>query len=97
MIRYDPNKKDFVYFNVLHEGVVAEITKRTKKAKTKNDFELEVKCICQYHYWSRYEYELLFVQYTSNENRHVVKTDAYYQLRMNWDRFIDYLWGELRK
>lgn len=95
VITYDFNNKDFVSYNVLNKGIVEEIKKYTKNIKDKTAFAEEVKRICIYYFWSKSEWEIVIQEWTDSDNPKEIKVDVYDQLRLNWDRFVDYVWGNL--
>ena len=50
-----------------------------------------------YRFWSKFEWELVLTEWTGRDNPTQKKVDVYDQLLLNWDRFIDYLWENLKK
>ena len=96
VVYFSWNKKDFVIYNVLSPYFVDEIKKCTKKIEDKNEFAEEVKRICIYCFWSKFEWEIILKEWTAGDNPKQKKIDVYDQLKLNWNRFIDYLWDNLR-
>ena len=96
VVYFNQNKKDFEIYNVLSSYFVDEIKKRTKKIEDKNDFAEEVKIMCMGYFWSKFEWEIILKEWTAGDNPKQKKIDVYDQLKLNWDRFIDYLWDNLR-
>ena len=96
VVRFDWNKKDFVPYNVLGKYMVEEIVKRTNKIDNKPDFTEEIRHICMYHFWSKFEWEIIIKEWTGHDNPKERKIDVYDQLQLNWNRFIDYLWENLK-
>ena len=45
-----------------------------------------------YYFWGRAEYEVMIGGLFERGQK--AKIDIYSQLKLNWDRFIDYLWNE---
>lgn len=96
VVRYDHNAKDFGLYNVLNAGMVEEIKRLTKGIDNKEEFSKEVNSLCMYYFWSRFEWEVVLREFCGRDNAKEMKVDVYDQLVMNWNRFIDYLWGELK-
>ena len=119
------NKRKIEKYNVLNDGIIEEILKRTKDKKDKKSFSEEVESIIMYHYWSRSEWEIILTDWPTHIkleelqrlNREVArhiekydkgpysvaanlsveeKIDVYDQVMMNWNIFIDYVWGNLK-
>ena len=98
VVRFNGNSRRFEEYNVLSDHILVEIKKRTKKLDRKKDFAEEVKHICMYHFWSKCEWEIVLKEWGSpTRELKETKIDVYDQLCLNWDRFIDYLWGVLRE
>jgi hypothetical protein len=57
------NKRKIEKYNVLNDGIVEEILKRTKDFKDKKSFSEEVERIIMYHYWSRSEWEVILTDW----------------------------------
>jgi hypothetical protein len=96
VVYYDLNEKDFGIYNVLNPSILNEIKERTKHIDNRKEFSEEVSLICMYHFWSKCEWEIVLREWCGGDNAKEMKVDVYDQLVMNWNRFIDYLWGELK-
>lgn len=96
VVHFDFNKNEFDTYNVLNKYFVDEIKKRTKKVDNRDDFSEEVRHICMYYFWSKFEWEIVLKQWTGHDNPKQMKVDVYDQLKLNWDRFIDYLWDNIK-
>lgn len=48
-----------------------------------------------YHFWCKCEYEIILTSWPWREGDPERKVDVFQQVMMNFDRFIDYLWGNL--
>jgi hypothetical protein len=59
------NQRKIVKYNVLNDGIVAEIKDRVKKQhiSDKKKFEESVQQILMYHYWSKSEYEIILTSW----------------------------------
>lgn len=79
---------------------------------TKEEFADKLKSILMYTFWCRREYEIaisdLYWAYNDatdemkvKEYEHYCKTakkiDIYTQVQMNWDKFVDYIWNEVKR
>ena len=96
VVVFDHNKRDFVIRNILTEPFINEIKERTMCLQTKQEFSERVRSICMYRFWRRWEWELVLKELTSGKDPKEMKVDAYWQIKVNLDRFIDYLWNNLR-
>lgn len=90
-----------------------KLVKRVKKENlSKKDFEDAFRRICLYSYWAKREYEVCiadlpwFSHYDDAEKikegyarwvKVAEKVDVYTQLLMNWDRFVDYTWAQIKE
>lgn len=47
-----------------------------------------------YYFWSKCEWEVLLTSWVhgGRDDAPELKIDVYYQLKMNWDHFVDYVW-----
>ena len=59
---------------------------------TKDDFAERMKSALMYHYWCKCEWEIILQHWPPNERFSDEKIDVYDQIRINYDRFIDYCW-----
>jgi len=60
---------------------------------TYEEFEEKVKSAAMWQFWSRCEYEFILLSWPTGAKETGYKMDVYEQLRMNWDRFMDYIWS----
>ena len=97
VIKYDPNIKCFRGYNVLSPVVVEDIKKKTAGAAGRATFADGVGRVCRYYFGSRTECEIVLEEWPICDNPTRRKMDIYDQLFLNWDRFIDYLWANLRE
>ncbi len=96
VMTFDHNANRFESYNILSPYFVDAIKKDTKKAVGRDAFAEEVKTLCMRRFWSKFEWELVLTEWTGRDNPVQKKVDVYDQLVLNWDRFIDYLWANLR-
>lgn len=79
---------------------------------TKEEFADRLKSILMYTFWCRREYEIVISDlcwtYIGADDKNklreydhyektATKIDVYSQVQMNWDRFVDYVWNEVKK
>lgn len=96
VVHFDFNTHKFATCNILSDGMVEEIKKRTKKVDNRDDFSKEVDLLCMSRFWSKFEWEIVIKQWTGYDNPKQMKVDVYDQLKLNWGRFIDYLWDNIK-
>ena len=60
-----------------------------------DEFEEMIDKEAMYYFWCKTEYEVEIGGLFEREEK--TKIDIYSQLKLNWDRFIDYLWHEYTK
>lgn len=78
---------------------------------TKEEFADELKSILMYTFWCRREYEIavsdlcwtyrdaideMKVREYDHYCKTATKVDIYSQVMMNWDKFVDYVWKEVK-
>ena len=57
-----------------------------------DEFEEMIDKEAMYYFWCKAEYEIMICDLVERGQK--TKIDIYSQLKLNWDRFIDYLWNE---
>lgn len=82
-------------YNVLRNRFDMIQEMRTK-SESKEAFSEDLRHEMMYYYWSKYEWETVISPYGMNEEIEK-RIDVYDQLRLNWDRFVDYCWSYGRK
>ena len=73
-----------------------------KKRYTKERFLLELEHEADYFFRAQIEWEMLFppmniAKHSKYNALAWYKIDVYEQLRVNWERFADYMWAECQK
>lgn len=95
--RHSINTDAIEPFNVFnHSGFSNDCKKAVKKYKTKEAFADAIRSSMMYYYWSKYEWEVIVSPFSTNRDNEI-KVDVYSQVKMNWDRFIDYLWDNKKE
>lgn len=72
---------NFIYF-------FNKAIKAYDKTKDIDAFVKDVEGALRYAYWAKCEYEIIIAGLFDKEG---VKVDIYEQVKLNWDRFVDYL------
>lgn len=94
VFRYNSNKHVVEEFNVsTHFDFAVAVDKLKKECKTKVDFAIELERKLLYYFWSKYEYEICVSGLFSYREGLEQKIDIYSQIMMNYDIFVDYIWG----
>lgn len=89
------NRKEFYEMNVFdHYSFREEVQKLLKKKVTREEFSEDLRHIAMYYFWSKSEWEIVVTSLFrgGREDSPEKKIDVYNQLRMNWERFVDYVW-----
>lgn len=91
--RQNLNADRFDVFNIFDHHSFRENVGRCMKSKTlnKEEFAEAVRKELMYYFWCKSEYELILKNWLAGDIEK--KIDIYDQVMLNWDRFIDYLWG----
>ena len=94
---YSYNAKDFKIFNIFEHRSFAECVSKimTSPWESKRFFGDAVRKELMYYFWSKSEYEIILESWPVGDNHK--KIDIYDQVMLNWDRFVDYLWGEINE
>lgn len=82
VILYNPNKKDFEYYDIF-PYFLAEYNKLEVKPKTFTEFKIFITEISMYKFWSRCEYEIILKDWPNFQVSK--KIDVFYQISMNID------------
>lgn len=70
--------------------------KNVKKNKdNRKNFEEQLKKDLQYYYWSKSEWEIILTSWQKNFNEE--KIDVFEQVKLNWDKFADYVWANRKE
>lgn len=96
VIRYNFNQNQISHFNVFdHVSFKEDILKKFKKHYSdKEKFIEELRSSAMYYFWCKSEYEIIISPWLGSKDVER-KIDIYYQLRLNWDVFADYVWNTL--
>ena len=86
VIIYDPNLRKFVEYDIMPYLIRTYNEKKERKEtlpKTFDEFKNFVKSESQYQFWSRFEYEIILIDWPCQKNHE--KWDVYKQIMMNLD------------
>ena len=61
--------------------------------KVKEQFEKELDRKLLYSFWSKCEYETTIYMASWVGRSEPIKIDIYSQVKLNWNRFVDYCWS----
>lgn len=93
------NQKCIVQFNIFkHVKFEREVREALAKIDSKEDFSAELNRLVGYYYWSKAEWEIVITPWVGDKSIEL-KIDVADQIRMNWFRFVDYVWsfkGEMK-
>lgn len=90
---FEPNSKQFVYYDVM-PYLKATYKKEKLKLKTFNEFKEFVIKESRYQFWSRCEYEIILVDWPCQKVEK--KIDVYNQIMMNIDLITKLLMDEIK-
>ena len=90
---YNINLQKIEVYNIFNHGSFNEhCRKALKQAKDKNEFARLVKNELRYYFWSKREWEIEIVDWLGHQ-KNGLKTDVFKQVCLNFDVFVDYVWG----
>lgn len=94
VVRHDISQDRIVAYNIFrHESFKTETQNNLAKCTSKEAFERALKTSLRYYFWSKSEWEVLIAPWCGNQVKDPVKVDAYWQVMMNWNTFLDYVWN----
>ena len=92
----DLNTNKIKPFNVFNQySFNKAVTDIFSKRLHMDEFEEMIDKEAMYYFWCKAEYEVMIGGLFEKEAK--TKIDIYTQLKLNWERFIDYLWAEYIK
>lgn len=97
---YNFNHKKIEVHNIFnHSLFVDDCRKARRKYKDNKElFSEAVRTSLMYYYWSKCEWEIQLASWPYHEERdEMKKIDAFAQIEINWDRFIDYVWNNRKE
>lgn len=101
------NSREIEIWNVFQHGRFVEdfgkfarklqYNKELTDEQKKEQFAEELRKDLMYYYWSKCEWEILLQHWPPHERFRETKVDVYDQVRLNWDRFLEYTWENRRQ
>ena len=94
----DINSKRIKVYNIFeHKDFVEDcddawedyINEHRDFSKFKKDIESNL----MYYFWSKCEWEIVLSDFPPSDSFQKKKIDVYQQIKINWDKFIDYLFS----
>lgn len=92
----DFNTGKIVSYNVL-KGREEFIKELKVKFASKEEFSRALRSEMMYYYWSKAEWEVLISPWCGRKDADMIKVDVFWQIDLNWDRFVDYCWSFEKK
>lgn len=96
VIRHNINKDEIEVFNIFkHGGFKDDVLTYFNNCENKDDFANKVNSSLLYYFWSRCEWEIIISPWVGKKDNTEIKVDVYWQVKNNWNVFIDYIWNYL--
>ena len=96
VIRYNISARKIEPFNIFdHYSFSKEVEKLLNESNVSfENFEEKLRKEVMYWFWSKAEHEVLIRAWCGGSGDEEVKVDIYDQVRWNWSRFVEYVWGQ---
>lgn len=95
---HNVNSDRMEIYNVFQHGSFRnEVLKAVKSCSSKEEFSEEIRRSMMYYFWSKSEWEILISPWVGSRRQEDMKVDVYWQVKNNWEIFIDYIWNTLKK
>ena len=89
---YNINLQKIEVYNIFNHGSFNRVYYETLiKITSKEEFAKKLKSELMYWFWGKCEWEIEIVDWLGTQ-KSGLKTDAYKQIMLNFDAFVDYLW-----
>ena len=94
---YNFNSKQIEEFNIFNHGRFREEVKELMddSALTYAEFKDGIRRELMYYFWSKCEWEVIISGWPDKGGAE--KIDVFRQVMLNFDRFIEYLYGEIER
>lgn len=95
------NRRVIEEYNIFKHAAFVDDCKKTikkyNKAARAGEFDMDafsedIRRHLLYYFWSKCEWEVIIDHWPGGEHFKPEKIDVYDQVRLNWDKFIIYLW-----
>ena len=92
---HDINRDKIDVYNIFdHISFRRDVEKYLSEYTDKEEFEERLERSLFYYFGSKAEWEIIISPWVGGRNTKKVKIDVYDQVMINWDVFLDYVWGE---
>lgn len=90
---HNPNAQKIEKWNIFNNWVFCDEVEKLihKQQLSKEEFSEKVRKELMYRFWSKCEYEVIISPWVGKADE--IKVDAYNQVMLNWDKFVDYVWS----
>lgn len=94
VIREDFNGRKIADYDIFeHSGFAEDVKKAYRKHRDDfGTFAEDVRKALMYRFWSKCEWEVIISAWPPSDRIPERKVDAYEQVMLNWDVFIEYVW-----
>ena len=94
-VEYINHRRIEIYNIFEHAGFKEDCDKAWKEYKDNSQKFAEcVKRSLMYYFWSKCEWEIILSDFFPSDSFKKEKIDVYDQVRLNWNIFINYVWGQ---
>lgn len=95
---HNANADRIEMFNIFeHSGLMKDLQKHYKECKTKEQFAEELRSSLMYYFRSKCEWEVLITPWCGSRKNESIKVDVYWQIKNNWEPFVDYVWNTKKR
>ena len=94
----DINKKRIKVYNIFeHKDFMEDCDGAWGNYKNKHHdfsrYQEDIDGILMYYFWCKCEWEIILSNFPPSDSFHEKKIDVYQQVKINWDKFIDYIFS----
>ena len=94
----DINKKRIKVYNIFeHKDFMEDCDDAWKDYKNEHHdfskFQKDIDSVLMYYFWCKCEWEIILSNFPPSDSFHEKKIDVYQQVKINWDKFIDYIFS----
>lgn len=94
----DINMKRIKVYNIFeHKDFMEDCDNAWENYKNKHHnfakFYEDIDSILMYYFWCKCEWEIILSNFPPSDSFKNKKVDVYQQVKINWDKFIDYLFS----
>jgi hypothetical protein len=90
----DANRRKITTYNIFdHHYFTEDCIQIAKESVSKDEFAEQIKRSARYFFGSKCEWEVIVSEFPPGSRIPELKIDVYYQLQLNFEQFIDYLWN----